>query len=391
MARVLFIGCGSPWRGGAGYLVRQNLFLSALAQVAELHLAMFDSPAQEAPAFAAGFTSLTMPTRPPMSRVKLLAEDLISPDPRMIRGYDLTQPRKQVQALNPLGFDAVFAYRIDFAYFAGVLDHPRLILDIDDPEHVRGLRRLRAAGVPADRRTLRDLTKLRDFERRSVAQAKLAFVCQDNDRDGWNTLPEVVPNCVHVPMDPLRRVGKPIVLFVGNCSGGEASPNVDALRFFLADVWPRILQEIPAAEFHIVGGGTETIAESFAQVPGVRWRGFVDDLAETYVQSAVSVAPIRFGTGTRVKILEAFAHSCPVVSTLAGAEGIEVVPGKNIELAEGAADFAARTIGLLRDAGLAERIGQAGYALVLLRYDLATQQHNLAARLGDFLRARAAG
>ncbi len=410
MPRVLFIGSGIPWRGGAGYLVRQNLFLSALAQVAELHLAMFDCPADAKPDFAKSLTSLVSPKRRPESWIRRLKEDLFGTEPRMIRGYDMSEPRRQVEGLDPLGFDAVFAYRIDFAYFAGVLDHPRLILDIDDPEHVRGMRRLKAAGAASngqaaeqggsdrsapdrrtpDRRTLADLTKLRDFERQSVAKAKLAFVCQENDRNGWNTLPEVVPNCVQVPVDPVRRVGKPIVLFVGNCAGGESSPNVNALRYFLGDIWPKILQAVPAAEFHVVGSGTEAIQATTAGVPGVVWRGFVDDLAEIYSQSAVSVAPIRFGTGTRIKILEAFAHSCPVVSTLAGAEGIEVIPGRDIELAEGAVDFAARTVSLLRDASLAERIGQAGYALALLRYDIATQQHNLAARLRQFLRGRAA-
>ena len=306
----------------------------------------------------------------------------------MFRGYDLTEPRRQVQALNPLDFDAVFAFRIDFAYFAGVLDHPNLILDIDDPEHERGMRRLAAMGG-GDSRTVRDLEKLRDFERKAVAGAKLAFVCQENDQQGWAMPPEVVPNCVVVPANPKRRVTKPIVLFVGNCATGPTSPNVDAVRYFLTDIWPIILDAVPAAEFHLVGAASELVKQLAAKSPRTHLLGFVDDLADVYAESSVAVAPIRFGTGTRIKILEAFAHACPVVSTLPGAEGIAAVPGRDIELAADARDFAKLTIGLLKDGTVADQIGRGGHALVMAHYDVATQQQLLVERLASFLKVPA--
>jgi len=166
---------------------------------------------------------------------------------------------------------------------------------------------------------------------------------------------------------------------------------VDAARFFLADIWPRILEKVPEAEFHLVGTASELVRQLAAAVPRVHLRGFVDDLADVYAESAVSVAPIRFGTGTRIKILEAFAHACPVVSTLPGAEGIAAVPGRDIELAADSVDFAERTISLLCDANLAQRIGRGGYALALAHYDAGKQQRLLVARLNDFLHGKAAG
>jgi hypothetical protein len=384
MARLLYIGSGNPWLGGAGFLVRQNLFLGALSELAELHLAMFDCKPDPVPALAKTLTVLTKPTRTGGGRFKNLADDLLGSEPRMMRGYDLSEPHRQVAALKPIDFDAVFAFRIDFAHFAGVLNHPNLILDIDDPEHVRGMRRL-AAMEGGDRRTVRDLEKLRDFERKAVAGAKLAFVCQENDRQGWATPPEVVPNCVQVPANPRRRPTKPIVLFVGNCAGGPASPNVDAVRYFLADIWPIILDAIPAAEFHLVGSASDFVRNLATAAPRTHLRGFVDHLADVYAEASVSVAPIRFGTGTRIKILEAFAHGCPVVSTLPGAEGIEAVPGREIELAADAKDFAERTISLLRDGTLADKIGRGGHALALAQYDVVTQQKLLVDRFKSFL------
>ena len=391
MARVLYVGSGNPWLGGAGYLVRQNLFLSALGQVAELHLAMFDYKSGPVPEYIKSVTSLTKPIRSSGSKIANWIADRIDPLPRMFRGYDLTEPRRQVKALNPGMFDAVFAFRIDFAYFAGVLNHPRLILDIDDPEHIRSFRRMQKSGGITDRRSLRDLEKLRAFEVRSVAGAKLAFVCQENDRGGWAAPPEVVPNCAEIKENPRRAVAGPVVLFVGNCATGPTSPNVDAVRFFTADIWPKILHAMPEAEFHLVGAASDAVRELAAKSPRVQLRGFVDDLADVYAQASLSIAPIRFGTGTRVKILEAFAHACPVVSTLAGAEGIEAVPGREIELAVAADDFAARTISLLRDQAMAEKIGRGGYELALREYNAGVRQQKLIERFTRFLRGKAAG
>src|ERR1700761_2928392 len=131
MPRLLYIGAGNVWRGGAGYLVRQSLFLGALSQVADLHLAMFDCDPTNAPAHAKQLTALGPLKRTQGSRFSNLADDFLNPLPRMFRGSDLAPARQLVKDLKPESFDAIFSFRIDFGHFAGVLDHPRLILDID--------------------------------------------------------------------------------------------------------------------------------------------------------------------------------------------------------------------------------------------------------------------
>lgn len=391
--RLLFVGAGCPWKGGAGYLVRQNLFLRSLACVAdELHVATFDpGPDPRPPAYARTFTPLPMPLGRARGRVAALAADLLSPLPRMLR-RDAAEPRRRVAALNPASFDAVFAFRIEFAHHAGLIGHPRLILDVDDPEHLRVERRLASTVDHVDRRTRADLAKLRQFEHRAVAAAALSFVCQENDRQaGWPKLPEVVPNGVDVPpTPPPRKPTDPVVLLVGNFAGGSDSPNVDGLHYFLADVWPRILDRVPAAEFHLVGATGTAAQAAAAAAPRTVVRGFVDDLSAAYAAAAVAVAPIRFGTGTRVKILEAFAHGCPVVSTLPGAEGIAAVPGREIELAATTGDFADAVATLLEQPATAARIGQAGHALARRSYDQAVIRADLIDRLAAFFKAATA-
>jgi glycosyltransferase involved in cell wall biosynthesis len=387
MTRILYIGSGTPWTGGAGYLLRQSLFLRALSEAAdELHLALFDTTTNNRPPFDCGFTALPSPIRLPVSRLKQMLEDATSPEPRMLRGYDLAPARQAVAALKPETFDAVFAFRIDFGHFAGVLDHPRLILDIDDPEHVRSYRRILASGHNVDRRTHHDLDKLRAFEFNAVAHAQLSLVCQEHETRGWPRTPRVVPNCVEIqPHPPRNVVDPPRVLFVGNCASGPLSPNVDAVSYFLASIWPKVLYSVPKARFQIVGAMGDYVRKFAAGAANVELAGFVDDLAGEYAQAAFSIAPIRFGTGTRVKIIEAFAHACPVVSTLAGAEGIPAIPGREIELAATPTELVSRCIYMLKDAALRQRIGQGGYALAQRLYDRRALQPQLVKMIHEFL------
>ena len=385
MPKVLYIGSGAPWLGGAGYLVRQNMFLHALAEVADLDLAMFDFSPDRKPTFVRRLTPLPGPIRRSEGRIGRLFSDWTDRTPRAFRIADSTGAKQIVRSLNPETYDAVFAYRIDFAHFAGVLGLPRLVLDIDDPEHRRSRHRLRATTGVVDRRTARDVDRLESFEKSAVAGAAVSFVCQPADAVGWARKPEVVPNCVDVNADPQRKPGPPVVLFVGNCAGTDLNPNVDAVAWFLADIWPAVSKAEPAARFRLIGAAGDAVRRVAAKSPGTTVAGFVDDLAAEYAAASLAVAPIRFGTGTRIKILDAFAHAVPVVSTLAGAEGIEAVPGREIELAAGADDFAARVVDLLKNAAKADSIGFGGHLLAARRYDRATEQKKLAERLRRFL------
>ena len=86
-------------------------------------------------------------------------------------------------------------------------------------------------------------------------------------------------------------------------------------------------------------------------------------------RASVGVVPLRYGSGTRVKILESFAHRVPVVSTTLGAEGLEVEDGRHLLVADDADAFAAATVRLLRDPALRVRLTEAAEALYLDRYD----------------------
>ncbi len=135
-------------------------------------------------------------------------------------------------------------------------------------------------------------------------------------------------------------------LFVGGYSGH----NLDGLRWFLSEVWPGVLAAIPEAGFDVVG----TIGEAVpADAPHVRVHGSLNDLGSVYAQASVCVVPLRFGTGLKIKLIEAMAHGRAVVSTSAGAEGFpELESGEVVPVAENAADMVKAIVRLLRDRSL---------------------------------------
>lgn len=144
-------------------------------------------------------------------------------------------------------------------------------------------------------------------------------------------------------------------------------PNLDAITHFVRNVWPRILLLRPAARLTIVGYGRERDLARLRR-PQVRVTGWVPDVRPYVRDAAVSIIPLRAGSGTRLKALESFSMAKAVVSTSLGCEGLEVDDGEHMLIADSDADFARATLEVLRDPVLARRLGTAARGLVEDRY-----------------------
>lgn len=178
----------------------------------------------------------------------------------------------------------------------------------------------------------------------------------------------IVPNGFDVPArTELRRAASPPVLtFVG---GMHYFPNGDAARFFVRDVVPILRAELgDGFEVRLVGEAPPSIGELGCE-PNVTVTGYVQDMASELARADVMIVPLRHGSGTRLKILEAFANMMPVVSTTIGASGLDVCDGEHLLIADSPADFAGACTRLARDATLRKRLADAGYDLVSARYD----------------------
>src|SRR5690606_19301313 len=116
-----------------------------------------------------------------------------------------------------------------------------------------------------------------------------------------------------------------------------------------------------------------------AEIPDVEVTGGVDRVEPYYAACDLVVAPIRYGGGTRIKLLEAMSHARPVVSTTIGAEGLDVRSGENIMLADTEDAFAEACIALLRDPARREACALAGRRFVEQRYGAPVIAETLAA------------
>jgi sugar transferase (PEP-CTERM/EpsH1 system associated) len=169
---------------------------------------------------------------------------------------------------------------------------------------------------------------------------------------------DIVPNGVDVDTYEMAPPadGPPSLVFVGNMS---YRPNIDGMLFFCHDILPKVRAAVPDVELYIVGMDAGPEVRALAG-DGIHVTGRVEDVRPYYVQGTASIVPLRAGGGTRLKVLEAMALGRPMVSTSVGCEGIDVVDGEHLLIADTADAFAEATIRLLRDADLRERIrGQA--------------------------------
>lgn len=178
---------------------------------------------------------------------------------------------------------------------------------------------------------------------------------------------DVIPNGVDIQRYQLLPAenATPSLLFIGNM---EYPPCVDAVLYFCTEVFPRILRMIPTMELWIVGRDPRS---EVLQLNGgnIHVTGRVKDVVPYYRQSHVCVVPIRAGGGTRLKILEAMALGRPVVSTTIGCEGLNVIDGEHLLIADDPDQFADKTIRLLLDQELYQRITINGRKLVEDQYD----------------------
>jgi glycosyltransferase involved in cell wall biosynthesis len=147
------------------------------------------------------------------------------------------------------------------------------------------------------------------------------------------------------------------------------SANFEAMRWFLAEIYPRILRAQPGVTLSITGSTTGVELGRLDLHPGVQLTGFVDDIRTEVARASVCVVPIREGGGSRLKVLEAMALGTPVVATSKGAEGLEVTPGEHLLVADDPEAFARAVIDLLTNPPLLAKLASDARRLVEERYE----------------------
>ena len=213
--------------------------------------------------------------------------------------------------------------------------------------------------------------KLKAWERRVNGRAQLAMVCSETDRELLarlcpSTWIAVVPNTIEVETyspAPEGEAGR--LVFTGTMNW---IPNQDALVFFADYILPELQRLIPGVRFVAAGRPpAEEFRRRFVGRP-VHFTGVVPDMRTELARASVCVVPLRVGSGTRFKILEAAAMAKPIVSTRLGAEGLDFIPGQEIILEDDARRFARAVAELLNDPARRLTLGQAARRRVERQY-----------------------
>lgn len=214
--------------------------------------------------------------------------------------------------------------------------------------------------------------KLHDFEVWACEAVDQTVLCSTIDADeigrmAPNATCHVIPNGVNTkaiqPVEPVASTTK--LIFVGSL---QWLPNKDAVDYFIEDILDHILPEVPSVVLTVVGQNNGyQVPEKYR--PAVSMAGFVDDLNAEMASAAVYVVPIRFGSGTRLKILEAMAYGVPLVTTSIGCEGIDLKHNESALIADTPEEFARAVIRLLNNAELATSLALNATRLAAEKYD----------------------
>lgn len=212
------------------------------------------------------------------------------------------------------------------------------------------------------------------LEARILPEYERIFTCSRHDQrlleqrfpgKVITVLPNVIPLKKEVRKHKDQRVFT--LLFVGTMG---YYPNADAVCFFAEQIAPVLTEKSSAPwQLRVVGAVSDGAwSGRFAGRPEIKFAGWVDDLGREYDAADIVVAPIRGGGGTRIKILEAFSHGLPVVSTVKGAEGLDVEHGEHLMMEDDPRRFAEACLQLMNHREMGNAMSRRALDLVKAKY-----------------------
>ncbi len=391
--RVLFLTPHFPYPPRQGASLRNWGFIRHLASRHEVHLLSLVAPGQPVDDGAVGdvrrhlasVTTFTVPARPPLKRLLQL---ITHPAPDLtLRLWTPAFAAILADALGRQTFDIVQVEGLELAHYVEPFlrarrNAPAWVYDAHNAEAELQHSIWRAdAGHPrrwwAAAYSFIQWQKLRRYERRWLPRFDALLCVSPEDREALRRTAGVeavvVPNGVDTDYFAPGRFAPapemadhPSVVFTGKM---DFRPNVDGVLWFAREVWPRVRRACPEAHFWVVGQRPARAVRALHGRDHIIVTGAVPAV-EPYVAGAtVFVAPLRMGSGTRLKLLQALSLERPAVSTRLGCAGLGAHDGVHLRVADTPADFAGAVVELLEDGSRAACLGRAGRSMVRERFD----------------------
>lgn len=247
----------------------------------------------------------------------------------------------------------------------------RLIFDTVDLHY---LRERRGAEVAGDAALARVAERTRALELDVIAKSDVTLVVSDIERD---LLRIDAPGARVELLSNLHRIagaGQPFaqrhdLVFVG---GFRHPPNVDAVRWFVQEVFPSIRARLPDVRFHCIGSHTPPEIEALGTLPGVIVHGHVADIDPYMNGGRIAIAPLRYGAGVKGKVNLSMAHGQPVVATSCAVEGMYLRDGEDVLVADDPQAFADVVVRLYEDEALWSALARNGLDSVARNFSLET-------------------
>jgi glycosyltransferase involved in cell wall biosynthesis len=372
--RILFLSCWFPYPPTNGSKLRILNLLRELTQRHEVTLLSFaDQPDVDpaAPALAMCRAVEVVPAQPLQPHTWAARIGYLRAAPRSIAATYSEEMAQRIDVrLTAEPIDLVIASQWSAAGYvhccAGV---PALFEEVELGSVYRQL----APAPSMLQRARYSLTwlKHRRYLARLLRQFRACTVVSEHERHLLATsVPQhppitVIPNSVSlVDYEDVRETPHPNrLIFAGSF---RYAANHDAMCWFVREVLPLIRARAPEVHLTITGDAAQ---RRLPPAPNVVQTGHLDDVRPLIAASSVSLAPLRMGGGTRLKILEAMALGTPVVATPKGAEGLDVADGEHLLIADGPRAFAAQVVRLLSDDRLRDRLRRNARRLVAERYE----------------------
>lgn len=390
--KLLFLTPQLPFPPHQGTTLRNWNILKQLAARHEIHLLSFGTPDEltDSPLhdYSARIEIAPPPTR---STTRRAFETFFQPLPDMARRlYSPTLARKLETLLRENEYDVAQIEGIEMAgawmdrreQAANAAALPPVVFDDHNAEWT-----LQKTAFETDRRIPKrwhaalysriQYNKLKQFERAVCLQSNAVVTVSQPDAEAVAALdarikPRVIPNGVdceyYVPSEGV--CAKPLaelsVVFTGKM---DFRPNVDACVWFASEILPALRNEIPLAHVSFVGQKPSPALMALKERAGVEVTGFVPDTRPYIADAAVFAVPLRMGSGTRLKVLEAMAMGKAIVSTTFGVSGIECETGRDVLIANEAKEFAHAIATLMRDNGKARSLGENARRLAEEKYE----------------------
>lgn len=387
--RILVVAEAYPWPAIDGYRQRLAHMIAGLSAAGTVDLfALVDRHGEDDPPDLAGLGRVVTAPRHERRASERFGDWVRGDKPRRMLWIDWTEGHRELAAWGPQP-DLVWYSHIDsWAATSDLLPGVPAIVDFDNLENL--MLRLRRRNGPhlADTEgpsakasalvrwgasraiDLVDERRWSRVQRRCADAVQRVVVCSDLDvrRSGLPKAVAIPNGSDEAPGAVTDRRGLrgrvPTMIFVGAL---DYEPNADAIRWFASEVLPVVRARLPQARLRVVGRGSAALG-LWDRVPGLQIVGEVADLAPELLAADVSVAPIRLGAGTRLKVIEAMANHIPVVTTEVGCEGIALSDRTHALLAYDPRRFADACLRLLTDAALRQELADNAAKLFMARY-----------------------